>query len=101
VLAGADGARVLLGGFQGVGYLRPQRGAIRVQRIAGAGLDQRFEHALVDARAAHAPAQIAQIAKRLARGFRGDGLADRAPHALERAQAVADGARVHRHEHPR
>ena len=66
---------------------------LRAQAVQRAGMDQRFEHPAIELARVDALAEIQQVAeRRLPRARIGDGLAGAAADALDRAQAVADGA---------
>ena len=73
--------------------------AVRLQRIEGAGLDQRLDRALVDALAVDARAEVEQAAERAALFARRDDGLDRAlAGALDGAQPVAHALVVDRLE---
>lgn len=94
VLAGLGIARLLLGCAHGLGQLRHQAGAIDCQCIHRAGLDQRFQRALVDLLRIHARAEIGEIPECAAALTGVHDILDRTfADALECAEAVADGFR--------
>ena len=95
-------------GRQRVGVLEGQRcgrqqaGAMRLQRIESPGLDQGFDHALVDQLAVHARTEIEEALERaIGLALAHDGLDRPLPRALDGAQRVADRLVVDRDEAPR
>jgi len=92
--------RDLVGGLQHFRQLQHQRGAILRQCVHRAGMDQRFQRALVEAGGIHPLAEIQQVGERsVGRARSHDRLAGALAYALHRAQAVADRLWLGRLEH--
>ncbi len=99
VLAGLTVAQVLFGGLDRSGQLQHQAGAGGRQRVECAGQDQCFEHAAIELGRIDAAAEVGQVGVGAMSPFGHDRLARALTDALDRAQAVLDHLRLHRHEH--